>query len=805
MIRRIGLLSVVIAIAAAGGGAALAGNPVPLQLPRPDGKPGDMTKPVKVYILAGQSNMVGMGDITGAQPPYPTVFLSADPAILPGPMPVGKGGLARHEIFQSEAPDAPRGARASVYPGAYDARTDYSKLQPVKTTVVALGTFGESLPAIEGPHTVVARAAIEVPENGVYTVRAGFEESSHAVVLLDGREVYRKEIGGRPAVEKVTLEKGRRYPIAITYFRGGSAAFWLQQVDIEGRGDLVTLTKKEGKFPYLLDEAGNWSARSDVVYVDPRLFPNRPPSLLSATSNNGKSIGPEVGFGYVMGHFHDEPVLLIKTAMGNRSLGFDFRPPSSGRTAPDNQFESLEYQLMLKGVRETLERIEQIVPGYQGQGYEIVGFAWWQGHKDSGSTKEEYEKHLVNLIDDLRRDLQAPNMKVVVASVGFHGYRLARGPWQGVWEAQMAVGDPAQHPRFAGNVASVDTRDFWREVEESPRNQDYHYNRNPETYLLVGEAMGRAMARLLGGQAEPIPKSDREAKTLARMAEEAARPQPTEEQRAAHRIAIKPIVLDGALAAFLNDPRNRPLLEAAFRGERPAKAAPYLNDILDEVADYYRAVGIRDYDWRGFGEDLREAEWDYFCFNSPNPDLRTKGIRDLAEIHPAGMENWFAPDFDAKRAGWSRGRAPFGADKDPMAFANPDWYNGPPRSPAATVCDKDILLLRRQQVLPPLKEGYRYRIRVFGSVRHNCGEGFAIFVNGRLLSESKAGVVGWRREGGLPRGGHIWADYREEFKGGPATIAAANFPMDNWAKDRFVPARGPLSVWIEEQQLPPIE
>jgi DHA1 family bicyclomycin/chloramphenicol resistance-like MFS transporter len=34
--------------------------------------------------------------------------------------------------------------------------------------------------------------------------------------------------------------------------------------------------------------------------------------------------------------------------------------------------------------------------------------------------------------------------------------------------SQMAVGAPLQHPEFAGSVASVDTRDFWRDVIESP-------------------------------------------------------------------------------------------------------------------------------------------------------------------------------------------------------------------------------------------------------------------------------------------------------------------------------------------------
>ena len=84
----------------------------------------------------------------------------------------------------------------------------------------------------------------------------------------------------------------------------------------------------------------------------------------------------------------------------------------------------------------------------------------------------------------------------------------------------MAVGDPQQHPEFGGTVSTVDTRDLWREVEESPKEQDYHYNRNAETYMLVGEALGRAMVRLQGGQAEVIPKSDREQLTAARVAAE---------------------------------------------------------------------------------------------------------------------------------------------------------------------------------------------------------------------------------------------------------------------------------------------
>jgi alpha-galactosidase len=152
---------------------------------------------------------------------------------------------------------------------------------------------------------------------------------------------------------------------------------------------------------------------------------------------------------------------------------------------------------MIEGARKTLDQIEKIVPGYKGQGYEMAGFVWWQGHKDSFSEEliAEYEQNLVNLINDVRKEFKVPKLPVAVATVGFGGHHMA-DKFLRILQAQMAVGDPKKHPEFAGTVASVDTRDFWREVDESPKSQDYHYNRNAETYLRVGEALGRAMAGL---------------------------------------------------------------------------------------------------------------------------------------------------------------------------------------------------------------------------------------------------------------------------------------------------------------------
>ena len=809
--------------------------PIPLELARPDGKAGNTNKPVKVYVLAGQSNMVGMGDIKGAQPQYPSVYLSADPAVIPGLMPAGdsrkksackwiwkgKPALRVHGIYQSADESAKIGAAVSIYKGAYDPKADYAKLKPVKTTTMRLGTTAATVPTIDAACTPVANAFIDVPATGTYLVRVGHGGSSYAIANVDGKEVYRKEASGKLVMTKAALEAGKRYPLEITYLKGGSAVFWMQQVDLVGKGDLVTLTQKDGKFPYLLDDEGEWTVRTDVYFQEARVAKEGKGSPLSATSN-GRSIGPEVGFGYVMGDFHDEQVLLIKTAMGNRALQFDFRPPSSGRNDPDNKYEGLEYRLMVKGVRETLAKIDEVIPGYKGQGYEIAGFGWFQGHKDGGSSKADYEACLVNLIKDLRKDLKAPEMPAVVATAGFHGYCITHGNWKGVWEAQMAVGDPKQHPEFAGGVASVDTRDFWREVDESPRSQDYHYHRNPETYLLIGEAMGRAMVRIKGGEAARIPKSDRESMTMVAMAAEAAMVEPSESAKAASLVAIQPMIVDGLLEGFLTHPRNQTELIKLLQGAQPQpETAPqYMDDKLDDAIAYFQAAQIDDYDWKPVVAEMKHATWDYFGYDVPNNPYEAVAVKEEKgkkkgkkaapfEIKPpADMANWFASGFDAKKAGWKRGQAPIGMNMDEDIPEEYAWISKYPlysakRPVAATVCGNDVVLMRGAFNLPPAKEGHRYRIRLDGSIHENSGEGYAIYLNGKLLNKDDQGVTAWRRQG--LRGSHIWEEHLKALKGGDVTIVIANYPMNNWDNKRFIPAIGPLSVWVEEQKIPSLE
>ena len=799
---------------------------VPEVLPRPDSTPPSNGK-VQVYILAGQSNMVGFGYLEGARPVYPSIYLSADPNIKVGRMPVGPSALLRHGVYQAVDRDAPKGAKVAIYPGAFEEGLDYDSMKPIKEATAALGTVAAELPAIDRPHTLVAKAFIDVPVRGTFEIHAGFEESTHAIVVLEGNEVYRKDPGKDAVVTPVPLERGKRYPITVTYRKGGSAAFWLKQIDLKGKGDLASLIQ-EGKYTWFADEDGEWTVRNDVTYWETRISKEKGGSggPLSTTSN-GRFIGPEVPFGYVMGTYHDEPVLLIESSMGNRALSFDFRPPSSGKTDEEkaNEFCGYEYDAMVNGVHNTLKSIDKIVPNYQGQGYEIAGFVWFQGHKDKNVPKAIYEKHLVNLIEDLRKEFNVPDLPAVVATVGFSGMDMEPGHFM-TWEAQMAVGDPKQHPEFEGTVASVDTREFWRSRGESPTGTGYHYNHNAETYVLIGDALGRAMVKLRGGKAEKLTVAARPEQhpDVAMVFSDSVTG--TFNKRGPHYgpeyyremgQALKPIIMNEMVPSFLEaafDPKSRSALKGIVSGEKPARMPLDIRTELDTLIDYYDMAGVSGYSWKPFDSGMRNATWSYYSFDPPEKQELEKSDRYRKVTFPEGMGNWFAQEFDPDKAGWKTGQAPFGQMGGKLDRRRPRC-NGPLCGCSEvpnTLWEKEVLLLRQTFEIPPLKDGHVYRLILGGAGCDRSGEGFAIYVNGKLLTQAAGGFF---RYSGI-RGAYVFDDLLPEFRTGKVTISIINFLRythfrnkttyfgphpDYYAKP--VPPNGHVNLWMEEAKLSP--
>jgi hypothetical protein len=251
-----------------------------------------------------------------------------------------------------------------------------------------------------------------------------------------------------------------------------------------GKGNLawsMDHSKSAGKMKRLRNRQGEWAVRDDVDISYKVNGKVRKGGLTVGYTGYGGSshIGPELGFGHVMGDHLKERVLLIKTAWGGKSLFADFRPPGSGGTVGPY------YTQMIEEVREALAEIKD-------QKYEIAGFVWQQGWNDMCEPKAipEYADNLVNLAKDLRKEFGQPNLPIVVGELG-NGGPDAEGAMLEFRKAQE------QGTKRIPHAAFVKTAGFARPAELSPNpSHGHHWFGNAESYFLVGEALGESMKKL---------------------------------------------------------------------------------------------------------------------------------------------------------------------------------------------------------------------------------------------------------------------------------------------------------------------
>lgn len=196
---------------------------------------------------------------------------------------------------------------------------------------------------------------------------------------------------------------------------------------------------------------------------------------------DGGKIGPEFTFGITMDEAFDEPVLIIKTAWGGKSLFYDFRPPSAGPYQPTardrekgkNSPETAghNYRLMTEHVHHVLGDIQRVCPEYDpADGYELAGFVWFQGFNDmvnrdaypessNGNRFDRYSELLGHLIRDVRTEFGSPDLPFVIGVMGVGGSR----PSESNELFRQAMAAPASLPEFRRNVVAVQTGPYWDE------------------------------------------------------------------------------------------------------------------------------------------------------------------------------------------------------------------------------------------------------------------------------------------------------------------------------------------------------
>ena len=279
-----------------------------------------------------------------------------------------------------------------------------------------------------------------------------------------------------------------------------------------------------------------WIVRDDVFIK----FLDRKGGLTLGYGSPDRT-GAELEFGTIMGNHFAEPVLLIKTAWGGHSLVKNFRPPSAGLPSEEKLQQELQqaqqrvqqnneknkksdplptltdvkqpygssYRNILSEVRQTFDNYETMFPSLKGKELELAGLVWFQGWNDQYGGQDEYEANMTHFIKDIRKDLSAPQLPVVIAAMGQNGSKPATGAMLTIQKAQLAMNDV---PEFKGNVKAIRTDVLvdkaaeelypkWKEQLEQWKltggDHAYHYLGSAIWFTRIGKATGDAMLELL--------------------------------------------------------------------------------------------------------------------------------------------------------------------------------------------------------------------------------------------------------------------------------------------------------------------
>ncbi len=286
-------------------------------------------------------------------------------------------------------------------------------------------------------------------------------------------------------------------------------------------GSLEHATKTAKLYPFLVDDAGAWTTRKDVRNVS--VMQKRSMSVYRNDwlTVSGKKMGIEIGIGHHLGNAIDEPVMILKSSIGNRSLGWDLLPPGSEqyemkntkdgkiyiypgyKESPDKWekgtepkkigwYAGLQYDADIGNAKKILAELDKYYPG--AKGYEVAGFLWWQGDKDMRNPAHVamYEKNLVQLLKSLRKDFNAPKAAFVTASLGQSEESDTTSGHGQILHTMKTFASGKYSKELGDNLGFVYTHPHSKGSSSSA-----HYGGNAQTYMNVGLEMGKEMVKQL--------------------------------------------------------------------------------------------------------------------------------------------------------------------------------------------------------------------------------------------------------------------------------------------------------------------
>ena len=301
------------------------------------------------------------------------------------------------------------------------------------------------------------------------------------------------------------------------------------------------------RYQHWKDRMGAWTTRNDVwVWTTDG---DRRGTLQPGFGGSEMKIGPELGFGETIANASDQQTLLIKTCWGGRSVKVDFLPPSA-KQPTEKQFQEIlakkkkqrlkrlrkkkpdataadvkltladvkapygkAYRDMIAQTKTVLKEFPTTLARQPGIRYELAGFVFFQGWNDmcDGEQRNEnfvrYTTRLAALIRDVRKDLDAPNLPVVIGGIGVGGETDVNKNILALRNAQEAA---AKTPGL-NHVRYVSTAPYWDKQAATLREKGvwkgpdwprfynvaseggYHYLGSAKTMIKIGDAFAKTM------------------------------------------------------------------------------------------------------------------------------------------------------------------------------------------------------------------------------------------------------------------------------------------------------------------------
>ncbi len=445
---------------------------------KPDGKQSSQTRPVRVFILAGQSNTVGHAN----GHTIATLFHADGP----------KDRVLAELVF---------GKDARVFQQRFDETLALARQLNERS-----GGIGD--PKIKALTDATQKAAAEADVERMKAIFETYKSDVRAASVTSDR-VYINSIadGNKKSGKLAVGYGGNDVKIGPEYGFGLSLA---QKID----------------GPILLIKT-SWGGKSLNYDFRP---PSRPdykttPEYLEAKAKAAEELKnyevavesfPQVQEKYKADLAAYEAQLKLADEKTKPMLRKPNAPNPPRKPAPFSMDDAgLNYRLMNEQIQKVLKDLKENHPAYDpAAGYELAGFVWFQGFNDQFNDhyKANYKDNMVAFIQDIRREYGVPQLPFVIGVLGT-GQTKENVDKNAISIAQR---EAAARPEFKGNVVAVESyteyaldalkvydagwQKNYYEWDLVGSDRPYHYLGSGKFFVRVGDAFASAMAGMISKQ-----------------------------------------------------------------------------------------------------------------------------------------------------------------------------------------------------------------------------------------------------------------------------------------------------------------